>query len=177
MHDIMDRVTDISWRTTSGAAIGGFEYEYDAAGRIVSRSHPIGVGDRLASYGMAATAYAAGVYTGVGYDIALGATGGWAAGGTKAAGKEFSHWIPNRVLKRSGSDFWVKKFGRSKFNGNYVTPTRHAQHDPFRHYNSTVKFHALKRQIDRVPRVYYGSLTGCIAGSLSGAGSSEYDKD
>ncbi len=53
MHDIMDRVTNISWRTTSGAAIGGFQYEYDAAGRIVSRSHPIGVGDRLASYGRA----------------------------------------------------------------------------------------------------------------------------
>ena len=53
MHDIMDRVTNISWRTTSGATLGGFQYEYDAAGRIVSRSHPIGVGDRLASYGRA----------------------------------------------------------------------------------------------------------------------------
>ena len=38
MHDIMDRVTNISWRTTSGATLGGFQYEYDAAGRIVSRS-------------------------------------------------------------------------------------------------------------------------------------------
>ena len=42
MHDIMDRVTNISWRTTSGAAIGGFQYEYDAAGRIVSRRQEIG---------------------------------------------------------------------------------------------------------------------------------------
>ena len=42
MHDIMERVTNISWRTTSGAAIGGFEYEYDAVGRIVSRSHVLG---------------------------------------------------------------------------------------------------------------------------------------
>ena len=42
MHDIMDRVTNISWRTTSGARIGGFEYEYDAVGRIVSRSHALG---------------------------------------------------------------------------------------------------------------------------------------
>ena len=32
----MDRVTNISWRTTSGATLGGFEYEYDAAGRLVS---------------------------------------------------------------------------------------------------------------------------------------------
>ena len=42
MYDIMDRVTNISWRTTSGAALGGFQYEYDAAGRIVSRRHEFG---------------------------------------------------------------------------------------------------------------------------------------
>lgn len=41
-YDIMDRVTNITWKTTSGATLGGFEYEYDAVGRIVSRSHAIG---------------------------------------------------------------------------------------------------------------------------------------
>ena len=41
-YDIMDRVTNISWQTASGATLGGFEYEYDAVGRIVSRSHAIG---------------------------------------------------------------------------------------------------------------------------------------
>ena len=35
-YDIMDRVTNISWKTTSGATLGGFGYEYDAVGRIVS---------------------------------------------------------------------------------------------------------------------------------------------
>ena len=35
-------VTNISWRTTSGASLGGFAYEYDALGRIVSRSHALG---------------------------------------------------------------------------------------------------------------------------------------
>ena len=40
--DIMDRVTNISWRTTSGATLGGFAYEYDALGRITSRSHSLG---------------------------------------------------------------------------------------------------------------------------------------
>ena len=35
-YDIMDRVTNISWRTTSGATIGGFECEYDSAGRLAS---------------------------------------------------------------------------------------------------------------------------------------------
>ena len=41
-HDIMDRVTNISWRAASGATIGGFAYEYDALGRIVSRDHVLG---------------------------------------------------------------------------------------------------------------------------------------
>ena len=35
-YDIMDRVTNISWKTTSGATIGGFGYEYDTAGRLAS---------------------------------------------------------------------------------------------------------------------------------------------
>ena len=41
-YDIMDRVTNISWRTTSGATLGCFAYEYDAVGRITSRSHALG---------------------------------------------------------------------------------------------------------------------------------------
>ena len=38
----MDRVTNTSWRTTSGGVLGGFAYEYDALGRIVSRGHTLG---------------------------------------------------------------------------------------------------------------------------------------
>lgn len=51
-YDIMDRVTNISWKTTSGATLGGFGYEYDAVGRIVSRSHAIGSNafDRVYAY-------------------------------------------------------------------------------------------------------------------------------
>ena len=51
-YDIMDRVTNISWKTASGAILGGFEYEYDAVGRIVSRSHAIGSNafDRVYAY-------------------------------------------------------------------------------------------------------------------------------
>ena len=41
-YDVMDRATNISWKTTSGESLGGFGYEYDAVGRIVSRSHAIG---------------------------------------------------------------------------------------------------------------------------------------
>ena len=51
-YDIMDRVTNISWKTASGATLGGFGYEYDAVGRIVSRSHAIGSNafDRVYAY-------------------------------------------------------------------------------------------------------------------------------
>ena len=35
-YDIMDRVTNISWKTASGATLGGFGYEYDSAGRLAS---------------------------------------------------------------------------------------------------------------------------------------------
>ena len=41
-YNLMDRVTNITWRTADGAKLGGFAYEYDAVGRIVSRSHALG---------------------------------------------------------------------------------------------------------------------------------------
>ena len=41
-YDVMDRVTNIAWRTTGGASLGGFAYEYDAVGRIVARRHSLG---------------------------------------------------------------------------------------------------------------------------------------
>ena len=48
----MDRVTNMSWQTASGATLGGFAYEYDALGRITSRSHALGTNafDRVYSY-------------------------------------------------------------------------------------------------------------------------------
>ncbi len=66
--DVMNRVTNIAWRTASGTRIGGFAYRYDALGRIVSRAHDLGGAsfdrvyaydamDRLASDGGTAYAY------------------------------------------------------------------------------------------------------------------------
>ena len=51
-YDTMDRVTNISWRTSGGESLGGFAYEYDAVGRIVSRSHALGTNafDRAYAY-------------------------------------------------------------------------------------------------------------------------------
>ena len=41
-YDVMDRVTNIAWTAANGTALGGFSYEYDAAGRIASRGHTLG---------------------------------------------------------------------------------------------------------------------------------------
>ena len=39
---MMDRVTNIAWKTEGGVSLGGFAYGYDALGRIVSRDHELG---------------------------------------------------------------------------------------------------------------------------------------
>ena len=121
---------------------------------------------------MSSGAYAVGEYSGVAYDIALGAAGGWAAGGTKVKGvTEFSHWIPKRYLKKTGSSFIEKTFGLSKWNGNYVTRARHALQDQCRMRTMSSAFKAevqslpfWVQQIDRVPRVYYGMIGGALCG-------------
>ena len=121
-------------------------------------------------------AYTAGEYTSVAYDVALGAAGGWAAAGTKVKGvTEFSHWIPKRMLKKSGSKIVEKSFGMSKWNGNYVTRARHAMHDDYRWRFMSKSFKiehgkplpAWLQQIDRVPRVYYGIICGGAYGGFS----------
>jgi len=67
-YDLMNRVTNIIWRTENGTALGGFAYVYDALGRIVSRQNSLGnvsVGrnysyddfDRISSDGIASYAY------------------------------------------------------------------------------------------------------------------------
>lgn len=85
---------------------------------------------------------------------------GWAGAGARTAGREFSHWIPDRLLKRTGSRWIRRTFGRSRFNGNYVTRARHYKHDPHRYpagwRNLGPRYNPVVRQLDRVPRVYYG---------------------
>ena len=61
-----------------------------------------------------AGAYSAGEWAGTALSAATGVAGGIKAAGVKGAGKEFSHWIPNRM----GGP-------RSIWNGNYVSPARH----------------------------------------------------
>jgi hypothetical protein len=66
--------------------------------------------------------YTAGEWLGVATAAVIGGAAGWEAAGTRGAGKEFSHWIPNRM----GGP-------RSKWNGNFVDKVVHALSDPYRY--------------------------------------------
>jgi len=105
-------------------------------------------------------AYSAGEWAGIGHNIALGGAIGWRLAGVKGSGKEFSHWIPNRM-----------RGPRSKWNGNFVTSARHYYHDPFRYPRGWrdlgPKWPAWMQQFDRIPNVYKGGASGGAAGTAS----------
>lgn len=116
------------------------------------------------------TAYQIGEWSGVVWSTAFGGALGARAAGAKAAGQEFSHWIPGRLLKNTPS--WLKNgFGRSPLNGNYVTPYRHYLHDPYRYPIGWRSFgprlNPLLRQFDRLPRLPLGVGLGLGAGMAS----------
>jgi RHS repeat-associated protein len=102
----------------------------------------------------------------VAVEVGTGVVGGLKAAGKKAAGREFSHFIPDRILKKPGSAALRKNFGRSAWNGNYVPPGRHYRHDVYRWPSG---WHELGprlpqgiRQIDRIPNVYWGTGAGAV---------------
>jgi RHS repeat-associated protein len=106
--------------------------------------------------------YIAGDATGFAMDIALGGAIGLEKAGAKAAGKEFSHWIPNRM----GGP-------RSIFNGNFVTPYRHFLHDPYRYIKGWrdlgPRFPRWLQQLDRIPNIYKGLGAGAALGAVTEA--------
>jgi len=116
-------------------------------------------------------AYLGGELTGMAIDTAIGGAAGWEAGGERAAGKEFSHWIPNRM----GGP-------RSLWNGNYVSAEEHALSDPYRYRFMPRSWKAdnpmpnvLSQQWDRIPNVYKGAgagagASGAAAAARSGCG-------
>jgi hypothetical protein len=115
-------------------------------------------------------AYSTGEWFGVAASVAAGGAGGWRVAGSKAVGREFSHWIPDRILKRTGSKWLRNTFGKSRLNGNYVSSTRHYLHDPHRFLRGMTrngKLPAVVQQLDRVPRVYYGAGAGGAAGGAA----------
>lgn len=113
-------------------------------------------------------AYGAGEWAGLGTSLVIGSGGGLRAAGSRAAGVEFSHWIPDRILKKTGSTFIRRTFGRSVLNGNYVTPLRHFRHDPFRYPIGWRTFgrrlSPFLAQLDRTPWVLRGTAAGATWG-------------
>ena len=106
-------------------------------------------------------AYSAGELAGVGYDIAQGGAIGWQVAGAKGVGKEFSHWIPNRM----GGP-------RSKWNGNFVPTATHALSDPYRYRFMPRAWKAenpmpnpAMQQWVRIPDVYKGAVASGVAGA------------
>lgn len=109
--------------------------------------------------------YAAGEWSGVALGVAIGGAAGLEAAGAKGAGKEFSHWVPNRM----GGP-------RSPWNGNYVSTAEHALSDPYRYRFMPRSWKAenplpnmASQQWVRIPNVYKGAAAGGAAGA-AGAG-------
>ena len=164
-HDVLQPTADVSagWGDTVGLGAPKIARKYIG--------EALGIGDANDAVQYGSLGYHAGEVLGTIHSTLMNAAGGIKAVGVKAAGKEFSHWIPERILKKSGSKWAVKTFGRSKWNGNYVTPQRHFQHDPFRYLKNykTLPFKRFSppvQQLDRVPRSIYGTVGGASAGQI-----------
>lgn len=103
-----------------------------------------------------ADAYNAGEWSGVALSVVTGVSGGIKAAGVKSVGKEFSHWIPERM---GGI--------RSLWNGNYISATEHALADPYRYRFMSKAWKAANplpntvvRQLQRIPNIYKGAIFG-----------------
>ena len=110
-------------------------------------------------------AYKYGEYAGIAGSLATGLAGGIRAAGARGAGKEFSHWIPNR---------WGGP--RSIWNGNYVSTATHALSDPYRYRFMPRAWKALtpmpsrlSQQWTRLPNAYKGTSAGGAYGAARAA--------
>ena len=111
------------------------------------------------------TEYSVGEWAGIAGSMATGLAGGLKAAGTKGAGKEFSHWIPNRM----GGP-------RSTWNGNFVPTATHALSDPYRYRFMPRSWkaqnpmpNAAVQQWTRVPNAYKGGAAGGAYGASGAA--------
>ena len=105
--------------------------------------------------------YSAGEWAGIAASAATGVAGGLKAAGTKGAGREFSHWIPNRM----GGP-------RSTWNGNFVSREVHAMSDPYRYRFMPRDWKAanpmpsrVNQQWVRIPNAYKGAGAGVAYGA------------
>ena len=110
-------------------------------------------------------AYDYGEWAGIAGSLATGLAGGLKAAGARGAGKEFSHWIPNRM----GGP-------RSPWNGNFVPTTTHALSDPYRYQFMPRTWkaqnpmpNAASQQWTRIPNADKGGAAGGAYGAAGAA--------
>ena len=102
----------------------------------------------------------------VGGSAAAGAAfsgAGYAATGAKRAGKEFSHAIPARWLKKFRAGRWLDKRGNPyrRLNGNHVSNRFHARTDPYRRLSGPNRTLPLPARLPaRTPAWAYGGPVG-----------------
>jgi RHS repeat-associated protein len=171
---------NVNWGTTDACAYGGSLGDGRGPGAPDWFDHlsdfGAGWGDTLSfglTHGFRALAgydnyvnhnsgwYHGGQAVGVAHSIALGGAAGFSRAGMRGAGREFSHWIPNR---------WGGP--RSLWNGNYVSPTFHYFTDPFRYPAGWQALgprplSGLGQQLGRIPWVYVGGVLGGLYGGAS----------
>lgn len=120
--------------------------------------------------------YTAGEVTGVVISMVLGAR----AGGAKGAGNEFSHAIPDRVLKQAPKtvlNLVRNTLGKSKLNGNYVTRMEHMLNDPYR-YRFMPRVDKLLNPINPAIQRYWNRIPNLLKGTglgLFGLGQNDND--
>ena len=124
----------------------------------------LGYGDEV---NKCSSAYRDGEIAGMLHGLLLGGAGGIKALAGPGAGKVYSHWIPDRFF-RNYAPALRDNFGRSIFNGNYVTRANHYFHDPFATVKNWTKLNPGKwnmfsSQVDRIPGVLLGALGGLEA--------------
>ncbi|MGE4239862.1 RHS repeat-associated core domain-containing protein, partial [Ramlibacter sp.] len=109
--------------------------------------------------------YGAGEWAGVAAGFVSGLAGGARMASGKAAGLEYSHWIPRRMLPES------MRSSRTIWNGNYVPPARHYYHDPYRYPKGWrdfgPKWNPVRQQFDRLPTAFKGGAAGAGYGAVS----------
>jgi RHS repeat-associated protein len=144
----------------------------------------LGYGDANEAVDYGSPHYGYGEIAGIGHSLLLGGAGGLKVGG-KAAGTTFSHFIPNRAIKRvlkhlpedSLLHMWVKRFGRSRWNGNYVSPGFHHRTDYYYRLPGLGARQGMLpeglAQLLRVPTPVAGSLGGWGLGTTHWVGGRE----
>ncbi|WP_431113183.1 RHS repeat-associated core domain-containing protein [Variovorax paradoxus] len=190
--DFMDPVFGVIYRATGGRSLPQGVVDFSAGvGDNLSFGITNRIRDLMGTNGVVnkcSGAYSAGEWAGIGVGLGIGG----AARGAAGAGKQWSHWIPDRFIRpftpkgRPNPAYkpWLDNaigrwFVNGPLNGNYVARDFHAITDPFayRFLRSWEKsllepYSRLRQQINRIP---YPMAGGAYAGGNAAMNSPQCD--